>query len=157
MTSRALNLVLALLIGLAALGCAKSETPEQRVRALLADAEEAAEKRDLAKLRGYISPHYKDEDGRDRHAMDGILRLYLLRNDGIHMTTRIESVIAPQPQRVEAVVYVAMAARPVKSADELRSFNTQLYRFELGFAEEHKTWRVVRAAWRPTALTDFFP
>lgn len=155
MTLRNLSLVLALLAGLGAISCHKGETPEQRIRAVIVDAEDAAEKREIARVRGHVSERYLDEDKRDRRTVEGMLRLYLLRNEAIHLFTRIESIIVTQPSRAEAVVYVGMAARPIKSADELRNFNANLYRFEIGFEEENKEWRVVRANWRPAELIDF--
>lgn len=153
MPLRTLVVVLTLLLSM--LACTKRETPEQRVRAAIASAEEAVEKKDIAALRNFVSERYTDEDGRDRRAVEGILRLYVLRNEAIHLLTRIEAVSAPAPGKAEAVVYVAMAGRPITQADTLSSFNASLYRFELGFAEEDKQWRVARATWRPAEPTDF--
>lgn len=149
------NLVITLTLLISLVACTKRETPEQRVRAAIANAEEAVEKRDVATLRNLVSERYTDEEGRDRHAAEGILRLYLLRNEAIHLLTRIEAVSVPTPGKAEAVVYVAMAARPITQAETLNSFNANLYRFELGFAEEDKQWRVARASWRPAEPTDF--
>jgi hypothetical protein len=145
----------AILLALLSIGCAKREDPEQRIRGLIGKAEQAVEKKEIAELRGYISERYADEDGRDRRAIEGILRLYVLRHDAIHLLTRIDSVAFPQPKRAKAVVYVAMAGRPIAASDDLRSFNANLYRFELEFAEEGKQWRVARAAWRPAEPVDF--
>ena len=155
MTLRYLTPVLIILIALGSSSCDNGETPEQRIRALIVDAEQAVEKREIAKVRGYVSERYRDDEQRDRRAIEGILRLYLLRHEAIHLFTRIESIIPTLPHRAEAVVYVAMAARPIKRADELRNYNATMYRFELGFAEEKNQWRVVRAAWRPAELIDF--
>ena len=58
---------LRLLLGLLALavGCgSEPETPEARVRALLARAEAAAEARDVAALAECISERYADEESR---------------------------------------------------------------------------------------------
>jgi hypothetical protein len=148
-------LTLALLTGLTLAACAKRETPEQRVRAVIIGAEQAVEKKDISQVRGFLSERYTDEEGRDRRAVEGILRLYLLRNEAIHLLTRIDAITVVPPGKAEAVVYVAMAARPITQADTLSSFNANLYRFELSFAEEDKQWRVVRAAWRPAEPADF--
>jgi hypothetical protein len=144
----------AVLLALLSAGCAKREDPEQRVRGLIGKAEQAVEKKEIAELRGYISDRYTDEDGRDRRGIEGILRLYVFRHDAIHLLTRIESVAFPQPNRAQAVVYVAMAGRPIAASD-LRTFNANLYRFDFEFAEEGKQWRVTRAAWRPAEPVDF--
>lgn len=148
-------LAIALLIGVGLTACAKRETPEQRVRTAISGAEQAVEKKDISALRGFVSERYTDEEGRDRRAVEGILRLYLLRNEAIHLLTRIETVTVIPPDKAQAVVYVAMAARPIAPADTLSSFNANLYRFELSFGEEDNHWRVVRAAWRPAEPTDF--
>lgn len=137
------------------MGCSQPDAPEQRVRALIVDAEEAIEKKELARVRGHVSERYADENGHDRRAIEGILRLYVLRHEGIHLLTRIESVAPMPPNRAQAVVYVAMAGRPIKTADEVRALNANLYRFEITFEEERGDWRVVRAAWRPAEPADF--
>lgn len=153
MPLRTITFVLALLLALVA--CSKRESPEQRIRALIESAEEAVEKKDIGTVRGYVSERYRDEDGRDRRSAEGILKLYVLRNETIHLFTRIASISLAAPDRAQAIVYVAMAARPITRAEELGAFNANLYRFELSFAEEDKQWRIVRAAWRPAEPTDF--
>lgn len=135
--------------------CTPGDTPEQRLRALIDGAEEAVENREGARLRGYISERYSDEQGRDRRTIDGILRLYVLRHDAIHLYTRVGNIRFPEPAQAEAVVYVAMAGRPITSAAEVAAFRANLYRFELGFADEDGEWRLVRAAWRRAELGDF--
>lgn len=136
-------------------GCSKTETPEQRVRALIDNAEQAVEQKDIRTLRGYVSARYSDAHGRDRRTVDGILRLYLLRHEKIHLLTRIESVQVTDQGRAEAVVYIAMVGRPIMSAAELAALRADFYRFEIAFAEEDEEWRVIRAAWRPAELADF--
>lgn len=135
--------------------CSQPETPEQRIRALIGDAERAAEKKQVGELRGYVSERYADEAGRDRRTIAGILRLYLLRHDAIHLFTRIAAVSFPEPGRAETVVYVAMAGRPIVSAEEVAAFRANLYRFEISLAEEGADWRVVGAAWRFAEPADF--
>ena len=135
--------------------CSKPESAEQRLRTLIQNAAHAAEQRDASTLRGYVSERYLDDEGRDRRTVEGILRLYVLRNQSIHLLTRIDRIGFPQPGRADAIVYVAMAARPIASAAELGAFHADLYRFELGFADESGEWRLMRSAWRPAEAADF--
>lgn len=95
-------LALAALIGLGSISCNKGETPEQRVRALIVEAEQAVEKKEIANVRGYVSARYRDDEQRDRRAIEGILRLYLLRHESINLYTRIESIIPTQADHAEA-------------------------------------------------------
>lgn len=136
-------------------GCSKPETPEQRLRALINGAEQAAEQKEIGTLRGYVSDRYRDAAGRDRRTIDGVLRLYLLRHANVHLLTRVERVTLTPPDRADAVIYVAMAARPIASAEALAAFQANLYRFDIGFLEEEEQWRVTHAAWRPAELADF--
>lgn len=135
--------------------CSERDTPEQRLRALVDNAEQAVENKEGARLRSYISQHYSDAEGRDRRTIDGILRLYVLRHEAIHLYTRIASIHFPQPGQAEAVLYVAMAGRPIASAAELAAFRANFYRFDVAFADEDGEWRLVRAAWRRAELGDF--
>jgi hypothetical protein len=137
------------------IGCTRHDEPEQRLRALIAKAEQAVEKKDIAELRGYVSDRYADDDGRDRRAIDGMLRIYLLRNESIHLLTRIASVAFVPPNQAKVVIYVAMAGRPITADADLAAFNGNLYRFDLDFADDARQWRLIRAAWRPAEPSDF--
>lgn len=146
-----LLLAACLLLGAA---CSNDDSPEQRVRALIAQAEQAAERKEIRTLRGYVSERYADEAGRDRRTIEGILRLYLLRNESIHLLSRVERVTVTPPDRAEAVVYIAMAGRPIARAEDLAGFRADFYRLEVGFLLENDDWRVVRAAWRHAEPAD---
>lgn len=151
MQIRSLMLVTLLVVG----ACSKTTTPEQRVRQFLDRAEQAAEQKDMRTLRGSVSEHYSDADGRDRRMIEGILRLYVLRHESIHLLTRIESIEFPKPSEAHVSIYVAMAARPIANAAQLAAFRADLYRFDLVLAEEDSQWRVQQADWRPAEPTDF--
>lgn len=140
---------------LTAVACSKSTTPEQRVREFLARSEQAAEQKDMRTLRGAVSERYSDGDGRDRRMIEGILRLYVLRHESIHLLTRIESIEFPKPREAHIGIYVAMAARPITNATQLAAFRANLYRFDLVLTAEDSEWRVLRADWRPAEPTDF--
>lgn len=142
-------------LSLFACACSKPETPEQRIRAMLNDAELAAENRDVRALRDCVSERYADEEGRDRRAIDGILRLYVFRNKSIHLLTRIQSITLTPAAHARVVIYVAMAGRPITDAKALAVFHASLYRLDLRLIEEDSVWRVLRAGWRPAELSDF--
>jgi len=137
------------------IACRNAATPEAQVRATISQAEVAAEKKEVATLRGMVADSYADAEGHDKRAVEGVLRYYFLRNQSIHLVTRISSVTLPQKDRAFAVVYVGMAAQPVADVSELERLRADLFRFELEFAKENDDWRVLRAQWRRADLTDF--
>jgi len=132
-----------------------SETPEAQVRALIALGEAAAEKKETKVLRDTISEKYSDSQGQDKKAVESILRYYFLRNESIHLLTRIQSITASEPKQMQAIVFVAMAGAPIANSQELENIRASLHRFEITFLQEDGKWRVVRAEWRRAELSDF--
>lgn len=152
---RPVTLIVLLVLALTLDACAQRTDPEQQIRALLQSAETSIEKKDIGPVRESISEHYTDEDGRDRRAVDGLLRLYVLRNEHIHLLTRIVDISFPGKQRARVTLYVAMAAQPIAHAEDLTRLQADLYRFEIELADESESWRVVSARWRPALPADF--
>jgi hypothetical protein len=140
--------IVAAAIGLSAAACKKPLSPEQQVRAAIAEAEQAAADKDLKRLGALVAEHYADPDGNDRTAVLNVLRLQFLRAGSVHLFVRVSHVELPGPDQARAVVYVALASVPVPSPDDLVRLNADLYRFELQFEREGKTgWRVLSARW----------
>jgi len=135
--------------------CSKPDTPETKVRAAIATAVAAAEKKDIGPLKGMVSDKYTDAQGQDKRAVESVLRFYFLRNQSIHLLTRTSSVTFPQKDRALAVVYVGMAAQPVASVDELERLRADLFRFEITFVDEGGEWRAIGAEWRRAEFVDF--
>jgi len=149
---------------LAALGAASlllvscssaKDTPEAQVRALIARAETAAEQKDLAALRSMISDKYADGEGQDKKAIEAVLRFYFLRNQSIHLFTRVQAITFPEPSRARAVVLVAMAGQPIKGEQELERLHADLNNFVITLARENTEWKVITAEWRRAEAGDF--
>jgi len=130
-------------------------TPEAQVRALLKQGESAAEKKEGKVLRELISEKYSDSEGQDKKAVEAILRYYFLRNESIHLFTRVRSIAFPESSRAQAVVLVAMAGQPIPDAHQLERLHADLYRFEITLARENREWKVIRAEWRRAEFSDF--
>lgn len=126
------------------------------MRATLARAEQAAAAKDLAALRNLIGERYRDRDGRDRRAIEQILRVYFLRHGSIHLLTRLQSLTFPAPGQAEVVVLVAMAGTPIAPGADFRGLAADLHRFELTLVREGDAWRAVRAEWRRAEPGELF-
>jgi hypothetical protein len=148
--------LLGLVVAMLLTGCrGERVSPEDQVRALINSAATAAEQKSLGTLRDMISEKYADDQGQNKRAVEGLLRLHFLRNETVHLYAHIQSVTLPQPDRAQATVLVAMAGVPIASAQELPALRADLHRFEIDFARENKTWRVQRAAWQRAELGEF--
>ena len=133
-----------------------SGSPEAEIRALVVRAQTAAEARDVRDLRALVADDYADAQGHDRKAVENLIRLHVLRNQSIHLLTRIRDIAFPQPDRAAVSVAAAMAGRPVASTGELVGVNADLYRFDLELIRRDGKWQVQRAAWEPAHLDDFW-
>jgi hypothetical protein len=142
-------------LSLAAACGSAPESPEDRLRAVLASIEEGAEANDAAALKRYVSEHYGDPDGRDKQALAGVVAFHLLRNQSVHLFTRVGEIDFRVPGEARADVLVAMAGSPIPSPEVLPALRADLYRFELRFRDEEGHWRLSSAAWRPAAVDDF--
>ncbi len=147
-------LILALVASVA--GCSGDEaSPEAQVRALLADAEAAAEAKDLAALKELVSESYADPSGNDKAEIGRLLTYNFFRNQTVHLLTRVGPVELPAPQRARATVLMAMAGRPIPDAAALVGLRADLYRFDFELAAEDGDWRVRSADWRRADAADF--
>lgn len=146
-----------LLIVVSITGACSSErdSPEAQARALLAQGEAAAEKKQSGILRQMISEKYSDSQGQDKKTVEAVLRYYFLRNESIHLFTRIQQIAIPGPDVAQAAVMVAMAGQPIADAAELERLRADLYRFDISLARENGEWRVTRAEWRRAEFADF--
>lgn len=135
---------------------AETDTPEQQVRALLVRAEAAAEARDAATLKNLLSEDYLDERGQGRDEMVRIIQFYLLRNQSIHLLSRVRSLELLTPTRAEVSLAVAMAGTPLPEDATLLDYRTDLNVFELTLVQEGDAeWRIVNARWQRAAAQDF--
>jgi hypothetical protein len=146
-------LLVAACLGLA---CAPAaETPEDRVRAVLAALEAGAQARDVGAMKELVSERYMDAAGHDKRAVGALVGLHLMRNESIHLLVRVASLAIPAPGRADVVALVAMAGTPIPGPEALPALRADLYRFDLALGEEDGVWRVTGAAWRPAAIADF--
>ncbi len=145
-------------VALALGACSRpADSPEAEVRALVARAQAAAEARNVRDLRALIADEYVDAHGHDRKAVENLIRLHVLRNQSVHLLTRIRDIAFPEPDRATVSVAAAMAGRPVTHADDLVGLTADLYRFDLDLVREGGgEWRVSSAAWAPARLEDFW-
>jgi hypothetical protein len=144
---------LALLALAAALACGGDpQSPEERVRAVVAAFEEAATTRDIGMALDLVSESYRDSGGRDKQAIKGLVVSYFLRNEAIYVISRIRSLeLDPSQTSASLVVVSALTGAPVADPGELAGLAADLYRFEIDVAlEDDDTWRITRADWRPT-------
>ena len=144
--------LLLLLLALAACTQAR-ESPEDQLRAFLAQAEKAVEERDAGALKALIADDYRDEEGRDKRALVGYATYQMLREGSLHLSTRLLAAEFPEPRRANAVVLAAMARTRIELFS-LPDVDADVYRFTLALRRDDDQWQVARAEWRPATVED---
>ena len=134
----------ALAASLAVSACKERTTPEQQVRAVIAAAEDAAERRDHSDLVELVSPRFEGAHGEDAREISRLLRGYLLAHPRVHVGTRIESIEFPY----EDMARVELTVGALGSGDGgALDFEADAQDVELELQREDGEWRVTRAGW----------
>jgi len=130
-------------------GCAKPESPEARVRAVIAAGELAAEAGDLSGILEHVSPAFRDAQGGDRDELRRYLGGYLLTHRSVHLVTRIDSVEFPYRDLARVHLAVGSVGREA-AAEGALALAADVNDVVLELALEDDGWRVVRAEWDST-------
>jgi len=130
-------------------------TPEDEIRQMVDEIEEAVRDKDIAAVSARISDRYSDEEDRDKQALKGVLLYFLMQNRSVHLLTRIRSITFPSADTAELTVFTAMAGTQIPDAAILPQIHADIYRFDSVWKKEAGNWRLVEAAWEPATTEDF--
>ncbi len=139
-----------LVAGAAALAaaCAPESSPEQQVRAMIAEAEQAAERRDLSDVMAFVSESYADGRGFDKAQLKNFIRGYFVLHPSIHLAVRVQDLRFPADGLAQARVTVGMlGTRTDGSGDDL-ALAGDIYDFDVELVREGDQWRLLRADYR---------
>lgn len=128
-------------------GCGTDPTPEDAVRAWLADVVEAAEARDVGALRTLIAADYSDGRGNDKPALVNYCRGLILQHQTLRVFAEFERIELLSPVWAKLRVRAAIAGKEVDQA--WWEASADLYRLDLELIETDGRWELVRADWAP--------
>ena len=135
-----------LVSALAVASCGGDTSPEEQVRAVVAEAEAAAEARDASALLGLIADDYRDGRGNGAEEIRRYVRGYLIAHQSVHLLVRIEEVELQATDVAHLRATVAMVGREAErtAAWDLAA---DVQEFDVTLAREDGEWRVTRADW----------
>jgi hypothetical protein len=141
--------ILAVLVAFVA-GCGESQTPDEKVRAVIAQGEQVAEARDLSGIMDLVAPSFRDDQGGGRDELKQYLRGYLVAHQAIHLLTKVESVEFPYRDMAKVSLTLGTLGRDAAAATAF-DLAADVYDVELELALDDGEWRVTRARWRPAS------
>ena len=131
-----------LFISLALLAaCGSSGSPEQQVRAVIEQMEQAAENRDIGELASHLSADYRDANGMDAEEVARYARGLFLANQSIHLLTRVEELTFPTEGEARAQVLVGMFGRDAAASDQW-DLAAEVHTFKIALRREDDDWKV---------------
>ena len=137
-------------------GCGQDTgSPEEKIKEDLAKLEQAAEARELAPLRKSILDEYSDNEGFNKKSIIQFIQLNFIRQQSIHLLTRIKSVEVSDTNNAIVDVLVAMAGRPLDDVGTLMGISADLFRFEVNLKKQGDDWKVAKANWRRATPDEF--
>ena len=137
-----------LVSGLAIASCGGDNSPEAQVRAVIAEAEAAAEARDASALRDLVADDYRDGRGNDAEEIRRYVHGYLIAHQSVRLLVRIEKLELKATDLARLRATVAMVGREAESAGAW-DLAADVHEFDVTLAREDGEWRVTRADWRP--------
>ncbi len=147
---------LVLLLAVVAVACG-SDSAEEQIRRVIERGEHAAEERDVRDLAKLVSEEYRDQAGRTKAEVLGIVRYYFLRSGSVHILSKIRGIRVSERDHAEAELLVAVAAKPIGGVEALRDLKAELHSLRLEFGRQADgKWRVVSGERRSAGLADFF-
>ena len=125
-------------------GCGgPASAPEEELRAWVATGVEAAENKERRKLMGMVANAYADARGNERDDIDGLLRVYFLRQNNITLLPKIEEITVYDDTAGKIVMTVGMAG----TNDGVLGFSADAYRFALELEKNANEWQLISARW----------
>lgn len=125
----------------ALVACGDKNSPEQQVRAVIEQMEQAAENRDVGDLKAHLSEEYRDTHGMGAEAAMRYVRGYFIANQSIHLLTRIEDLTFPTDGEARAQVLVGMLGRDAAASDEW-DLAAEVHTFKIALRREDDEWKV---------------
>jgi ketosteroid isomerase-like protein len=152
--ARALSILLSPLL---VLGCqGDAESPEARIRAVIAEIAEAVEAKDVGRVKEHVADDFEDAHGRDRRELAQLLTFHTMRNQNVHVMTRIRDVVLREDGRAAVEIVAATAGRPIPEAMPSAGLRADVYRIEADFEDRGGDWLLVWAQWTRATPAELF-
>jgi hypothetical protein len=129
-------------------GCGREASPEEEIRAVVGEAEQAAEARDAFALRALVADDYRDARGNGAEDVRRYVHGYLLAHQSVHLLVRIDDIAFPATDLARLRATVGMAGREAAGASAW-DLAADVYEFDVTLARADGGWKVIRADWGP--------
>ena len=140
--------VILLFFFLALSACAKPISEEAQLKAIVNEVAEAAQKKDIDRIRKHISKLYRDQEGNDYDGVRRVLLYHFIRAETVSVFVRsVDTEIKENTAIVRANV-ILVRGKDIKSISDIIPESAAGYRFEVVFKKEKEDWKIISAQWQ---------
>ena len=128
--------------------CAKPISEEAQLKTIVNEVAEAAQKKDIDRIRKHISKSYIDQEGNDYDGVRRVLLYHFIRAETVSVFVRsVDAEIKENTALVRANV-ILVRGKEIKNISDIIPESAAGYRFEMVFKKEGRDWKVVSGAWQ---------
>jgi len=129
-------------------GCTKPISEEDKLKNIVNEVAESAQKKDIDGVRKHISKSYRDQEGNDYDGVRKILLYHFIRAETISAFVRSTDVEIKEGTALVKANAILVRGKEIKSIKDIIPESAAGYRFEMIFKKEGKDWKVVSGAWQ---------
>jgi hypothetical protein len=138
-------------------GCrGETETPEARIRAVIDQIASAAEAKDVGGVKDHVADDFEDPHGRDRRELGQLLTFHTMRNQSVHVMTRVQDITIRDDGRASVELVAATAGRPIPDSMPVAGLRADVYRIDAEFEERGGEWQLTWAQCTRATPTELF-
>ena len=140
--------VVILLFFLALSACAKPISEEAQLKAIVNEVAEAAQKKDIDRIRKHISKSYRDQEGNDYDGVRRVLLYHFIRAETVSVFVRSTDVEIKGDTALVKANVILVRGKEIKNISDIIPESAAGYRFEIVFKKEKEDWKAVSGAWQ---------
>lgn len=135
--------------------CGKVDEKEE-IKERLRTIASQAEKKESGKILSFMTPDYRDFQGRDLEQTAALLDYYFKNYHGIAIHL-LDVYVDIDGQRAEAEADVLLSSGPLESLRRLVGIVGSYYRFDFQLEKSDGRWLIKSAAWREIDSSQLLP
>ena len=128
--------------------CAKPISEEAQLKTIVNEVAEAAQKKDIDRIRKHISKSYRDQEGNDYDGVRRVLLYHFIRAETVSVFVRSTDVEIKGDTALVKANVILVRGKEIKNISDIIPESAAGYRFEMVFKKEGRDWKVVSGAWQ---------
>lgn len=125
----------------------RRETEEDRIRTIVAEVEQAAERKDVRTILNHLARTYRDPQGNDYEGIRGLLGFSFFRHPRVSVFIPAMDVTLSEGAARAQFQAVLTGGEQGGSPGALLPRNLGVYDFDVSFSKMDGEWKIVSAGW----------